>query len=39
VHDGTRRAEKTVALFKGYSQEFPRFPRVPEELLAPLKAR
>jgi len=39
VHDGTRRAEKTVALFKGYSQEFPPFPRVPEELLAPLKAR
>lgn len=39
VHDGTKRAEKTVALFKGYSQEFPPFPKVPEELLAPLKAR
>jgi N4-(beta-N-acetylglucosaminyl)-L-asparaginase len=23
VHDGTRRAEKTVAMFKGYSQDFP----------------
>ena len=39
VHDGGRRAEKTVALFKGYSQEFPPFPKVPEELLAPLKGR
>ena len=29
VHDGTRRAEKTVALNKGYSQEFPPFPKVP----------
>ncbi len=31
VHDGTRRAEKTVALFKGSSQEFPPFPKVPAE--------
>jgi N4-(beta-N-acetylglucosaminyl)-L-asparaginase len=23
VHDGTRRAEKTVALMKGYSQDYP----------------
>jgi hypothetical protein len=30
VHDGTRRAEKTVAMFKGYSQDFPPEPKVPE---------
>jgi N4-(beta-N-acetylglucosaminyl)-L-asparaginase len=29
VHDGTRRAEKTVALLKGASQEFPPFPALP----------
>jgi N4-(beta-N-acetylglucosaminyl)-L-asparaginase len=32
VHDGTRRAEKTTALFKGWSQEFPPFPPIPEDL-------
>ncbi len=33
VHDGTRRSEVTVALFKGHSNEFPPFPvAVPEEL-------
>ena len=33
VHDGTRRAEKTVALFKGISHEFPPFPvPIPPEL-------
>jgi N4-(beta-N-acetylglucosaminyl)-L-asparaginase len=32
VHDGTRRAEKTVALFKGWSQDFPPEPKVPEDL-------
>ena len=33
VHDGTRRLETTVALFKGISHEFPPFPVViPEEL-------
>jgi N4-(beta-N-acetylglucosaminyl)-L-asparaginase len=32
VHDGSRRAEKTVALFKGWSQDFPPEPRVPEEI-------
>lgn len=33
VHDGTRRSEKTVALFKGASQEFPPFPvTIPPEL-------
>jgi N4-(beta-N-acetylglucosaminyl)-L-asparaginase len=30
VHDGARRAEKTVAMFKGYSQDFPPEPKVPE---------
>jgi N4-(beta-N-acetylglucosaminyl)-L-asparaginase len=29
VHDGTRRAEKTVAMFKGYSQDFPPEPKAP----------
>src|SRR5690348_244330 len=32
IHDGSKRSEKTVSLFKGYSQEFPPFPPVPEEL-------
>jgi N4-(beta-N-acetylglucosaminyl)-L-asparaginase len=32
VHDGTRRAEKTVALFKGFSQDFPPPPKVPAEV-------
>ncbi|HEV2729441.1 MAG TPA: N(4)-(beta-N-acetylglucosaminyl)-L-asparaginase [Terriglobales bacterium] len=32
VHDGTLRAEKTVALLKGSSQEFPPFPPIPEDL-------
>jgi N4-(beta-N-acetylglucosaminyl)-L-asparaginase len=32
VHDGTRRTEETVYLFKGYSQEFPPFPPIPEDL-------
>jgi len=33
IHDGTKREEKTTALFKGYSQEFPPFPKIPSELL------
>ena len=33
VHDGTRRAEKTVALYAGTSQEFPPFPKVPADRL------
>jgi N4-(beta-N-acetylglucosaminyl)-L-asparaginase len=37
VHDGTRRAEKTVAMFKGYSQDFPPEPRVPSEVLKEFK--
>jgi N4-(beta-N-acetylglucosaminyl)-L-asparaginase len=33
VHDGTKRAEVTVSLFKGISHEFPPFPvTMPEEL-------
>jgi N4-(beta-N-acetylglucosaminyl)-L-asparaginase len=32
VHDGTLRAEKTVALLKGSSQEFPPFPPIPDDL-------
>ena len=33
VHDGTRRSEVTVALFKGFSEEFPPFPvAMPKEL-------
>jgi N4-(beta-N-acetylglucosaminyl)-L-asparaginase len=32
IHDGTHRAEVTVSLLKGYSQDFPPFPNIPEEL-------
>jgi len=32
VHDGTKRSEKTVALFRGFSEEFPPIPAIPEEL-------
>jgi N4-(beta-N-acetylglucosaminyl)-L-asparaginase len=32
VHDGTRRSEVTVSLFKGYSQDFPPEPSVPDDL-------
>jgi N4-(beta-N-acetylglucosaminyl)-L-asparaginase len=32
IHDGSRRAEVTVNLLKGYSQEFPPFPNIPEDL-------
>ena len=32
VHDGTRRAEVTTSLFKGWSQDFPPSPDVPEDL-------
>jgi N4-(beta-N-acetylglucosaminyl)-L-asparaginase len=37
VHDGTKRAEETVPLFKGFSQEFPPFPKVPAEYVNQLK--
>jgi N4-(beta-N-acetylglucosaminyl)-L-asparaginase len=32
IHDGAHRAEATVSLLKGYSQEFPPFPNIPEDL-------
>jgi N4-(beta-N-acetylglucosaminyl)-L-asparaginase len=32
VHDGNHRAEICVSLLKGYSQEFPPFPDIPEDL-------
>jgi len=32
VHDGTLRAEVATPLLKGYSQEWPPFPPIPEEL-------
>lgn len=32
IHDGNLRAEATVSLLKGYSQEFPPFPDIPEDL-------
>jgi len=31
IHDGAKRAEKTVALLKGNSQEFPPVPELPKE--------
>jgi N4-(beta-N-acetylglucosaminyl)-L-asparaginase len=37
VHDGTRRGEKTVAMFKGYSQDFPPEPKVPAEVMKEFK--
>jgi N4-(beta-N-acetylglucosaminyl)-L-asparaginase len=32
VHDGTRRSEECAHLLKGFSQEFPPFPKIPDEL-------
>jgi N4-(beta-N-acetylglucosaminyl)-L-asparaginase len=32
VHDGAKRSEECVHLLKGFSQEFPPFPKIPEEL-------
>ena len=32
VHDGTKRSEECVHLLNGFSQEFPPFPKIPEEL-------
>ena len=32
VHDGTRRARNDVSLFKGFSQDFPPEPKVPDDL-------
>src|ERR1051325_4156524 len=31
IHDGTRRAEKTVSLLIGFSQEFPPYPKIPAD--------
>jgi N4-(beta-N-acetylglucosaminyl)-L-asparaginase len=39
VHDGTRRLEKTVSLMKGFSQEFPPFPKVPPQRLQELQSK
>jgi len=32
IHDGTHRAEVTVNLLEGFSQDFPPFPYIPEDL-------
>ena len=32
IHDVTRRSEVTASLFKGYSQDFPPFPTIPDDL-------
>src|SRR5271156_125002 len=32
LHDGSKRTEKTVAMFKGFSEDFPPPPRVPAEV-------
>ncbi|HET7209735.1 MAG TPA: N(4)-(beta-N-acetylglucosaminyl)-L-asparaginase [Terriglobales bacterium] len=32
IHDGNKRSENAVALLKGFSQEFPPFPNIPEEV-------
>src|SRR5271155_4068931 len=37
IHDGTRRAEVTVSLLKGYSIDFPATPKVPAEVMQEFK--
>jgi N4-(beta-N-acetylglucosaminyl)-L-asparaginase len=37
VHDGTPRSEKTLAMFKGFSQDFPPEPKVQAEVLEEFK--
>jgi N4-(beta-N-acetylglucosaminyl)-L-asparaginase len=37
VHDGNKREEKTVALNRGFSQEFPPFPKIPPPVRNQLK--
>jgi N4-(beta-N-acetylglucosaminyl)-L-asparaginase len=32
VHDGTKRSEECAHLLKGFSEDFPPFPKIPEEL-------
>jgi N4-(beta-N-acetylglucosaminyl)-L-asparaginase len=37
VHDGTKRSENTVAMFKGPSQDFPSKLKVPAEVMKEFK--
>jgi N4-(beta-N-acetylglucosaminyl)-L-asparaginase len=37
VHDGTKRSEKTMALFKGESRDFPPTPKLPPQVLEQFK--
>ena len=37
VHDGTKRSEKTVAMFNGPSLDFPREPKLPPEVMQQFK--
>ncbi len=37
VHDGSKRSEPTVAMFKGSSQDFPSAPRVPADVMKEFK--
>ena len=37
IHDGSKRAEKTVALLKGASQDFPPPPKVPADVMKEFK--
>ena len=39
IHDGGKRYEKTVSLFKGTSNEYPPFPKVPPERLKEIPAK
>ncbi len=32
IHDGSKRSEEAAHLFKGFSQEFPPFPKIPDAL-------
>jgi N4-(beta-N-acetylglucosaminyl)-L-asparaginase len=37
VHDGTKRAEKTVPLLQGFSRDFPAAPKLPAEIMKEFK--
>jgi N4-(beta-N-acetylglucosaminyl)-L-asparaginase len=37
IHDGTKRLEKTTSLFKGMSQDFPPFPKIPANRMKDLQ--
>ena len=39
VHDGSKRLQKTVAMFKGTSNDFPPYPNVPPERLKEIPAK